>query len=177
MPYIMNSLSTPVSVQVWGEWFSFKPEQIKYIHNPALAEKMHISYGESGLVGFPEDVFELGQENKTDPKYLAVIQEKKMEGRTKRIAKLEWLKFNEEISLRRDLEQKNIQSSPFTFASPALVGHLKELKALKENAAKESGNLVDEITKLMESIDGSPNKPDAGKTDSGNSSYSKPAKS
>lgn len=172
MPYIMNALDKTVTVRVFGKHFEFKPKQIKAIVSDDIANKMSTSCGEDGLVGIPEEAMEWDRQG---AEWKDLIAKKTIEGKANRLKKLEWIRFNEEVSLKRDLQSKNIQASPFAYGNPELVKAYKELFDLKQQIKNDSASLDFEaqMRELVEKIDGDASSADSGTVDPGSPSVSK----
>ncbi len=152
MPYIMNCLTDPVSVQAHGKWFSWKTGEIKQLHNVHLAEFISQKRGEDGLVDIPESVMEM---DKTGSEYRVAIAEKRREGITKRVNKLNSVVRNLEMSLRRDYETSG-QKGNYNFeASAGELTAYKELAKYREFEKAEQLNIADEIQKAREALYGS----------------------
>lgn len=174
MPYVMNALDRPVNVQVFGSWFEFKPKQIKMIYQPHVAEKMTMDLGDEGLVDFPESLME--PENVNGDEFKKVKAEKAIEGRAKRLRKLEQIRYNEETSLRKDLQIKNLNVDPVAFTNPGLIAALKELVALKEQDKQDNSSLENEARKLMGILDGNIVSTNTGTSSAGNATSAKATK-
>jgi hypothetical protein len=104
---VMNALDKEVSVQALGNWFTLKPGQVKRfrseIGNFMIREKRYM-----GLVGLPDEFEE--PEYKTSEDGIRILEEKKNEGVRNRIQHLQAQINNLQVSLRRDLEMKNIKA-------------------------------------------------------------------
>lgn len=151
MPYIMNSLDEKVSVQAHGKWFSFGPREIKMVHNKNLAEFMYQKRGEDGLVEIPDSVMEL---DKMGSAYRVSIEERRREGISKRVSKLNSVIRNLEMSLRRDYETSG-QKGNYNFeASAGELSAYKELKKYREFEQAEKLNIADEIQKARNELYG-----------------------
>lgn len=173
MPYILNALDKKVSVKVFGKYFEFNPRQIKPIVSDGIALKLETSHGSEGLVAFPEEAMEWDR-NGADWKQLH--DEKIMEGKAKRLKKLEEVRYNEEVSLKKDLDIKGLKTSPFTFGNAALVAIFQELIELKKDHKSQSLNFEDQLKKLAENLDGDVSVPNTGTVSPGSPAVSQPAK-
>lgn len=174
MPYIMNSLNEEVKVQAHGQWFTFKPEEIKTIHKNSLAQFFSQYRGEDGLVEVSEQVMEL---DKKSDEYKAAIYEVRKSGIARYVAKQNFIIRNLEMSLRRDYETSG-QKGNFLFeASKGELAAYKNLKKYKEFEATEQLNVADEIQKVREELYGSSSSTKSGETNQGRPSPLEPAKS
>ena len=140
MALVMNARPEAISVLVGGNWFEFKPEQIKLIHNDKIAHFMCTDKSYEGLVSVPDFV----GEDRSSPESKAALSEAKKTGVANRIQYLEKVKHNLLVSLGRDLEMKNIKVDPLRMASAG------EKKALKELAGYEAANQVEQEKEYQE---------------------------
>jgi hypothetical protein len=142
----MNALDVDVYVQAHGKPFSFKPRQIKNMHNPNLAMFLSQNRGENGLVDIADEVMEL---DKNSPEFLEAIEAKRKEGIEKRINKLRWIINNLESSLRYDIETKGLKIDPLSQASKGELLAYKEMATLVDAEQKQAINTADEIRKMQ----------------------------
>lgn len=165
MPYIMNCLNEQVITCARGKYFTWKPQEIKVIHNENLATFFVQNRGEEGLVDIPEHIMEL---DKKSPEYAAGIAEKRTEGIEKFLRKQNWIVRNLEMSLRRDYETSG-QKGNFLFeASKGELEAYKNLAKYKEFEANKQLNVADEIQKLREKLYGdNASSTNANKVDTG----------
>lgn len=176
MPYIMNALETPLRTQAHGQWFVFKPGQIKEIQNRDLALFMAQSRGEDGLVMVDTQIIENNEP--TSAEYKEHIEEKRREGIASRIKKLDWVIRNLRESLRYDLQTKGIKTDSLAFASKGELAAIKERMALQEYEKLEHLNVAEEARKMLEKLDdGSGSNPEPAKNNPGRENTSQPAKS
>lgn len=175
MPYLMNCLSHPITVQARGSWFSFTPEQIKMIHDPVLAHILVTKKASEGIVEVPEALMESRLEKPEE--FKAEIEELRKKGVAVRIQKLEGVISNLEISLRRDLEMKNIKADPLNFASKGEESAYAELSELKSNHRNKLETPADRIRKIKEQMNGPANVSHSGAPAQGSPAVSKAAKS
>lgn len=145
MPYIFNSLDENVTTQAHGKWFSWKPQEIKTIHNENLARFLSQNRGEEGLVEIPESVMEM---DKTSPEYKQAIYELRRAGVMKFINKQNSVIRNLEISLRGDYERTGMKGNFLFEATKGELQAYKNLKKYKEFETREHLNIADEIQKV-----------------------------
>src|SRR5438128_2242204 len=106
MPLIMNASSQEQQVRVHGAWFTFKPKQIKEMHE----DKVYFLTAQCGYLGFvtlPDSLSDLDYKQSAAGK--AAIAEAESIGIQNRIQYLEMLKKNEIVSLQRDLDRANLK--------------------------------------------------------------------
>jgi hypothetical protein len=149
--YIMNCLDEIVRVQAHGNWFTFKPLQIKAINNKDLYQFLSSMRAEDGLIGFDPSYMSLP---KNGPEFKEYWEGQRKQGVEKVIQKLEWVQRNLEQSLRYDLEVKNIKGDPLSYASAGEVLAYKKLAKLKGFERANSLNKADEIRRIKAEIEG-----------------------
>lgn len=145
MALVMNALPHQVTVQVGGNYFEFKPEQIKLIHNDNIAHLMCTDKAYLGLVGVPDVVVEAP----TSEESKQIKAEAKKKGVAARISHLEKIKHNLLVSLQRDLEMSNIKASPLSYASEGEKAAIAELASYAEASNAEKEKEVAELEKLI----------------------------
>ncbi len=156
MPYIMNSLDEEVKTRAHGNVFTWKPKEIKLLHNVKLAEFLAMNRGEEGLVQIQDSVMEL---DKNSQEYKHAINEARTDGIKKYVAKQNYVIRNLEMSLRRDYETSG-QKGNFLFeASKGELAAYKNLKKYKDIEAQEQMNVADEIQKVRAELYGETARP------------------
>lgn len=158
MAFVISTDIRPVKVLAFGNWFDFKPGQIKNMSEnlAAFLTREKKSYGFANL---PE-AFE-------DPSYKDTDEGKQHleaaieSGRRNVVAELMYRKRNLEVSLQKDLDIKGERSNSLIYASEAdkeMYRRLAEFAHLNQDKAAQD---LAEITKLKETIDGSANRPNS----------------
>ena len=150
MPYLMNSLPTPVNVKAFGNWYSFTPGQIKLIHSDSVAVFLMEKRGEDGIVGISDEEMELKAEKPDE--FKAAVERKRMDGIQKRLIKLESIKNNLLQSLSTDMKKANDTSDPLMQASKGEKEALRELKSLRQVAEEAGASDIEEIRKLAQEL-------------------------
>lgn len=156
---VYNPTSEEVRVQAYGNWFTFKPGQYKQMRTE-IAEFLTIQKAYTGLIGLPnfitddiptDDASEEEKQSFAARKALAIAEAKKL-GIERRIKHLNGIVKNLEVSLRRDLEQKNIKMDPYAMATDGEMSAYKELANYKSAQQDESLKRAEELKKLKEQI-------------------------
>ncbi len=151
MAYIMNALNEDVKVQAHGNWFTFKPQEIKNLHNVKLAEFLRQYRAEDGLVEVSDSFMEM---DKNSEEYKAAHFELRKQGIARYVAKQNTIIRNLEMSLRRDYETSG-QKGNFLFeASKGELQAYKNLKKYKEFETEQKLNTADEIQKIRDELYG-----------------------
>lgn len=126
MGLVINASAETQEFKVFGNYFTLKPGQIKmFQENISRFIATNETTKGLGLVGL-SDAFE-------DPSHKDSAEGKKeLEARLKdgvdaRVRTLRALVYNNQVSLRRDLEMANIKADPKAFASEGEVKAYEEL--------------------------------------------------
>jgi ribosomal protein L29 len=165
---VYNPTLEELKVQVYGNWFTFKPGQYKTMQKE-IADFLTIDRANLGFVGLPSFIAEevppidATEEEKAAFKARCdeAIAEARETGRSRRISHLQKIINNLEVSLRKDLEQSNNKIDPLALASKGEVSAYKELAKYKVAAKADEVNKAEEIKKLKEQINGHSNGADA----------------
>jgi hypothetical protein len=150
MALVYNPLPQTVSVQVCGNYFEFKPEQVKLIHNENIAHIMVTDKAYEGLVSVPDVCVEAPHSEESKQ----IKLEAKKQGIAARISHLEKIKYNLLVSLRHDIDVKNLKIDPLTLASSGEKKALKELSLYHDINASTKEQEVEELRKLTEKLGG-----------------------
>jgi len=150
MALVMNARTEEVSVKVRGNWFTFKSKQIKHFE-PNIAQFMTDELSEEGLVSLPEELEDL--DFRTSQAGKDIIKTAEVKGIDNFVKKLRRVIFNNQVSLRQDLERANIKVDPAVYATEGEKEAMR-LLAKYQRANKDSQQAsVDEIKDLMKEVD------------------------
>lgn len=139
---VMNATNESQTTVAFGNYFTFKPKEMKRIKNDDIARWI----GENRL---HQGLFSLGDEFE-DPDYRATdeakatIKELEESALKHYVDSLRKTIYNNQVSLRQDLERANIKADPATFASEG------ELKAMRLVAQYQKANEDAEQAKINE---------------------------
>ncbi len=149
MALVMNALEEEVSVKARGNYFTFKPNQIK-IMDDDLAQFLITERAEDGLVSLPETLedpeLRLTEEGKD------IIRTAKRLGIANKVKKLKEIIYNNQVSLRQDLERANIKVDPAVYATDAEKKAMREYAKYQQAGKDEEGNAVKEVKELMKDV-------------------------
>lgn len=149
MGVIYNATNEEQSVQAFGNWFTFKSNQIKVMQDHIvkfLAEKRR----EDGLVEI-SDKFEDPSYQDT-PEGKEMLKHAKREGIESYLKKQMWLVNNNLQSLRNDLRMKNIDTDPQAFMSEGEMKALEILAKYKQAGLDEQQQRVDKAKELEKKL-------------------------
>jgi len=152
MPYIYNPLPREKSVCAQGNWFTFKPKQIKHLGSDSLAQFFTSNLSYEGFVrlsdNFEDPSYRLTPDGKGE------IDAADAQGLAQRINFLQYIVNNDLNSLRADMEKANDKSDPRLQMSPQMVEQMKELAEYKKklnDSKKEQVSQIQELEKLINS--------------------------
>lgn len=145
MPLVMNASSKEQQVRVHGAWFTFKPKQIKDMHEDKVFFLTSKCSGQ-GFVSLPDSLEDM--DFRASPEGQVLLKSAEEKGVQLRIAFLEDLKRNELVALQRDLDQKNLKYDARLEITPEMLGNFEELASYKTSKNDEAQKRVDRIKEL-----------------------------
>lgn len=151
MGLVMNTTNEVQKTKVFGNYFEFKPGQIKSLED-RISHFIVTERRTQGFVGLPEEF--------SDPSFAAtedgkkVLAFKKKEGLESYLQSLRERVNNVEVSLRRDLEQKNIKADPRVFASDGEIEAYELLAAYQKGQNDEAEKKLKRLEELEKKIKG-----------------------
>jgi hypothetical protein len=146
---IMNASAQEQHVVVFGNHFTLKPGQIRNFQDH-IGHYMMTDRRDFGLVALPES-FE-------DPEFAKsaegqkILAEKKAEGCANRVKFLKGLIYNEQVSLKQDLEIANIKVDPRIFSSDGIIAAMEELARYQDQEADAQQQKVERVKALEKKI-------------------------
>lgn len=150
MALIMNASCETQTFRVFGNTFTMKPDQIKNFQDN-IAHFIVVDRKDLGLVALPEELDDIMFRDSQDGRDL--LAQKKKEGVENRVRKLRELIYNEQVSLKQDLERGNIKVDPRIFASEGMVDKYKELAKYQATKEDEEQRRIDVIKDLEKKIE------------------------
>lgn len=159
MALVLSTDVQPVKVQAHGNWFEFKPGQVKNMQKD-IADFLCLDKREFGFVALPEA---LEEEAPGSEAYKKAIAEANVVGRRNIVAKLNRMRHNLEVSMQKDLDVAGIKASPISMcedkeAVKTMYRRLAEFKNLETESVEAD---ISEIEKLKEQLDGPTKRTDA----------------
>ena len=149
MAYIYNATNEEQSIRALGSYFTFKPKQMKMM-NDDMSSWIAVEKKHHGLVQL-DNRFEDEEFRKSDDGQ-ALLKSAEEEGITNYLHHHRMIIANNQISLRRDLEQANIKADPSAFATS---GEIESMKIVARYGARDqdaSQERMDEVRRLMKEI-------------------------
>lgn len=151
MALVMNASAETANFKVYGNHFSMKPGQIKtFQDHVARFIAITDTTRNLGLVTLPDDLEDLDYRQSEDGK--RTLDEKRKEGIDNRVSCLRQIIYNNQVSLRQDLERANIKADPRVYASLGEVKAYEELAGYQIHKEDEDKKKVDRIKALEAKI-------------------------
>lgn len=150
MALIMNATHKTITTKAIGNYFTFKPGQIK-VMDEDIARFFATERGYMGFVSL-DDRFE-DPEFKESPEGKLAIAEARAKGVSARVTYLKQLIYNETTSLKQDLDRANIKADPRSFASDALVDYMEEVASYAKKEEDQVEKKVEKIKELEKKLD------------------------
>lgn len=144
MGIIYNPLERDVTVKAFGNYFTFKPKQLKLMEDK-MARWLAEYRRDEGLVLVGHEFEDL--EYRKTPEGLKALKVAEDQGLKNRVRKLRMLKDNI-ASLQKDLDMKNLKIDARTMASSGEIAALEELASLQAKQKDEGQVKIDRIKEL-----------------------------
>ena len=159
MSLVINATQETITLRLRGNYFSWKPNQKKIIRDEELAHFIKTERSDSGLAVISELIKE---DEDVTPEELELrkanaVGEEVTEVKAaldRYVMKHRRVIENNQIHLRRDLEQKNIKADPAVFASSGELDSMRLVAKYQRQAEDAEANKIDEVKKLMEQVKG-----------------------
>ncbi len=157
MALVVNATQEKITLVLQGNYFTWEPGKEKVIRNPELVKFIQTNKNDYGLAVLPDLV---GEDEDVSPEELAErraqakeIREVECEAALDRyIKRLRTVIANNQISLRRDLEQKNIKADPSAYASDGELEAMRLVAKYQKRAEDAQAAKMAEVKKLMEQV-------------------------
>lgn len=146
---LYNATNEEQSVKAFGNWFNFKPKQIKEISDDIgrfiMIEKKHY-----GIVGLPDEMADLDYRQSEEGK--AVLADRTREGVNNFVSELRKIVHNAEVGLRQDLEKSGLKSDYRAHMSKGEIDALRKLAAYQKDEEDVTKLQIDEIKELEKKL-------------------------
>lgn len=143
---VMNATNEKISIKALGNWFEFKPKQVKNVTDN-IGLFLITERRENGIVQLP-DAFE-DPEYKSSPEgkaEFALIEERGISAFTEALRRRI---YNNQVSLRQDLEKANQKIDPAVLASEGELEAMRLLAKYQQNHEDAAQKKVDEVKELL----------------------------
>jgi hypothetical protein len=149
----MNASAETQVFQAQGNWFTLKPGQIKNF-NETIADFMSQERRYLGLVLLPEAFEDPTANYAATPEGKEILSKLKAQGVEARCNYLRQIVYNNQVSLRMDLEKANIKADPRAFASEGEVKAMEELVKYQQQDEDATQKKVEHIQALEKKLKG-----------------------
>lgn len=149
MALILNASCETQHFKVFGNHFSLKPGQIKNFTDE-IAKFIGYQRRDQGLVELPAEYEEHEYMNSDAGKQRLLTF--KAEGIKNRVLALRAVVYNNQVSLRQDLEKANMKIDPRVLASDGEVSAMEELAKYQDQGDDAAKNRLERIKELEKKI-------------------------
>lgn len=154
MKFVMNSLDEEQTILAHGKHFFFKARQVKPFYSDAIGAFILKERAELGMIEVPAIVNDdegAVEDYVKDPK---VLEERRKAGVEAYCVHLRKVLYNLQVSLRKDLDSKNMKMDVRTLATSGDLNHMEKL--VKYQTRKEDAEQVkvDRIKQLEKALEG-----------------------
>lgn len=146
---ILNATNEPQSVKAFGNWFSFKPKQTKLVSDD-IGRFLIEERAANGLVELPAEFQDPSHKNSPEGK--AQFEAAEQRGIDSYIKALRGLIYNNQVSMRQDLEKSNIKVDPAIYASDAELQAMRLVAKYQRDAEDTEAKKIEEIKDLMKKV-------------------------
>lgn len=170
MALVLSTDLETVRVQSYGNWFEFKPGQIKQMQDH-IADFLCTDRRDKGFVTLPESYDD--DRNSLENKKL--FEDALQTGRANITRELNRLRANFEVSTQKDIDVAGQKRSFMSELTPAHKEMYRRLALFKKHEQDVVSQEEDEVRKYMEVINGNTHSTNAAKADKGSKDISKSA--
>lgn len=149
MPLIMNATHEAQTIVAFGNHFKLAAGQIK-MFNENISHFIATERRHQGVVALPEQFEDV--EFRSSAEGQRLLAEYRQQGILARINHLKSIIYNNQVSLRQDLEKANIKADPRVFASEGEIAAMEELVSYQTRQEDETAKKVDRIKELEKQI-------------------------
>lgn len=146
---LYNTTSKNVHLRAHGNWFEFKVDQIKQV-NESLGHFIATDKKDFGIVAIPEEFADMTYRASEEGK--AKLAEYKANGIANRVAFLNRQKYNLEVSLKKDLDMKNLKLNPHIFATDKDIENMEELLDYKKSREDDETNRLNKVQAINKKL-------------------------
>lgn len=149
MPLVLNASCEIQHFKVFGNHFTLKPGQIKNFTDE-IAKFCGYQRRDQGLIELPAEFEE--QDYMNSPHGQERLLKLKAEGVKNRVLALRAVVYNNQVSLRQDLEKANIKIDPRILASDGEVSAMEELAKYQDQGDDAAQKKLERIKELEKKI-------------------------
>lgn len=147
--YIFNATNEEQTFKAFGHHFTMKPKQIKGFR-PKMALYISEYKADQGLVLMPSAWADV--EYRATKEGKEIHAKKEEEGLGKYLGHLRSVIYNNQVSLRQDLERGNLKVDPAALASDGELYAMRIVSQYKRMEEDKAQKRIDEVKKLMDDV-------------------------
>lgn len=158
MPIVINATEETIQIRLCGNYFTFKPGSQKTM-NEDLAKFIANERKDSGLAVLPDRPENVDSDDGSEQTLAARTAEWEASKKAiiesalnSYISRLRRVIYNNQVSLRQDLEKGNIKADPAAFASEGELEAMRTVAKYQKKDADQDKARIDEVKKLMEQV-------------------------
>jgi len=146
---VLNATNETHSVMAFGNYFTLPPKKFKVFHD-TVGNFIVTEKGYLGFVSLPEE-FE-------DPSYItkeegkAAYEAAEKNGIENYVRHLKQIVYNNQVSLKRDLEMKNIKMDPRGLATDGELAAMEKLAVYMDTETAAQAKKIQRIKELEQKI-------------------------
>ena len=147
--FVFNSTAEDQTTQAFGNWFTFKPKQIKSM-TENIGHFLCTQRADHGFVGLSEAFEDPAYKNTAEGKAEYLTKEK--QGIAAYLQRMHQVVANNTQSLGRDLQMANIQADPRAFMSDGELAALEILAKYKSAEQDEADKRLSRAKELEDKL-------------------------
>ena len=155
---VLNCLDRENAVTIGGNTFTFAPRQLKNFYQEEIGKMIAGHRAHLGFVAAPDELEYLtvkprdGKEIKPDEEHKTLLSGLRQQGIDAYVENLRRLIYNEQVSLKLDMERSGDKSDPRLSLKPKMIQNMEEViqyQSKKEDAAQIQLDKVKELEKKL----------------------------
>lgn len=152
MALVMNATTEDQTFKALGQWFTISAGKTIRINNPSLVNFIAQERKEFGVVVLPPEFDDIEQEYRNTPEgqeKLAALKESAVN------AYLDYHRgiiYNNQVSLKMDLEKANLKIDPAVLASKGELESMKIVAKYQKRADDVAQKRIDEVKEIMKEV-------------------------
>lgn len=154
MPVVINATQEKITLVLQGNYFTWEPGKEKIMRNPEIAKFIQTNKNDYGLAVLPDlkgDEEEVSEEEMAARKEAYEAQKviECEQALDRYIKRLRGVIHNNQVSLRRDLDQANMKADPSAYVSDGELEAMRLVTKYMKRADDVEAARAEEVKKLM----------------------------
>lgn len=151
MALIMNVTKEDQTFKALGNWFTIKAGKTKRFEKQ-FADFIAQERKEYGLVALPEEFDDMDTDYKNSEEGKAKLEALIKSGIESYLAYHRGIIYNNQVSLKMDLEKANLKVDPAVLASSGEIESMKIVAKYQKAQSDEDQKRIDEVKELMKTV-------------------------